>query len=1231
MVAPLQPNPLRSGVMTLPRRKPTPVERAMANRLSVREQFESRRPMSEVLAEGADVMEGIGAGAVAGIGGFFPDVFAILGRDAPILFSKYALGIPLSEDENAVFRALTKAQDAFGAEAIMRGMGYGERIDAPSDSDDALSRAGINPFRQGAFAGEFLADPFAALKAAKLAKATFGGSRSTDALADAAAGDAAAREDQARALLLDPGELPEIKKKRDVDDLAADAFFDAGPRNLDYAGLSDNDLVQAYNRAVDTYNQRRTDGTTDDTFTVTEFDRVQQAIQSEIAGRRGNEHRRLTEDELTEARDRQEAEQQFDALDSLLTDRVDETVLTAQNVARVGRGEVEDEIPALFSEGFQSQPGGIGSLDPKNPVFAQNAVKIGGEDEFVGKVRHYSPALTSFVNMVDSGKFARAANKNGEITGTQFLSMLKGDAGVMSEVKDSPFETALLKDPNQKFTAEEIRRLMTTRLPQTRTRLFLNRTVDAEEQAGTAPARIAGRTSRYESSQMPDELLTYESASRNDPDPRVGYFTMVMSNTTGNVIDVPGFGLMKAADIDNHDYFSPYPGFYGHARGIGVKEYNTNDLYGYAAELQSNHVSNADSGSKILSLYSGTGKDEYYRTLDQRLDGWRQGFQRGAEQSIRVPFTPEVSRLMQQRLELRPDALRKVEEASENLTLAEKRIAQRRRESPSFDDFEPFRADPQGDDFRADSLRAGIAYAQSMPQVGRLSSTVKRNYKKLFFPERVSGGYLNVRETGDPYFPSLDTIGAQGSIKDFLDSTGQPSSPVLLGSLRSQIRETRRLITEMSEKDYIIGNPEIKRRFPIVVESSPRGTPGRENKTVAEIFSNLPEEEQLEIAGLEISTKLANAHYVNTLTGQIFSDPVFLKKLRGLSQDERDLLQAPGGSLDLAGKIASSFSKADKQKFAEYAETAQQETDRLFGANASGLSREQRFLILSSKSLTSNESLKDFINISIREDTVNNIFKYADHLEDERKISNLRNFISDQTLTKEYQDAFAEFEQKLAQHPDGENMKTLVEIAKATSESEGREGFISPAPYSNEADFYSGGLRMLAKELQARGYKGMIVPDWRAVANERGFAGGRVGEEARPDDDFVGPMKKTNETAANRFAKFKKLYGTALDKSIREFEKAGGTVEVRNTQPGNEFYIGFGGSPKKLVAKASQYDPNLDSVVEVDVPLRILRFDTPEGKELLSGPIRRAKGGPVDLRPKKRVHSGIGGMARQVM
>lgn len=189
MVATPQPNPRRrpmtvptpppvgrrSGIMALPQPKPArPTEPALARLFAgtrARQAVPDPRSMRERMAEGAQVMEGIGAGAVAGVGGLIPDVLALLGRDAPMLFSKYVMGKPLSEDENAVFRALTKVQDVAGAEAILRGMGYGEKMDAPSDSPDALSQMGVNPFRQGAFFGEFVADPFAAFKGIKALKA----------------------------------------------------------------------------------------------------------------------------------------------------------------------------------------------------------------------------------------------------------------------------------------------------------------------------------------------------------------------------------------------------------------------------------------------------------------------------------------------------------------------------------------------------------------------------------------------------------------------------------------------------------------------------------------------------------------------------------------------------------------------------------------------------------------------------------------------------------------------------------------------------------------------------------------------------------------------------------------------------------------------------------------------------------------------------------------------------
>ena len=225
MVATPQPNPRRrpmtvptpppvgrrAGIMALPQPKPArPTEPALARLFAgtrARQAVADPRSMRERMAEGAEVLEGIGAGSVAGIGGLIPDVLALLGRDAPMLFSKYVMGEELSEDENAIFRALTKVQDVAGAEAILRGMGYGEKMDAPSDSPDALSQAGVNPFRQGAFFGEFVADPFAALKGIKALKALGPSDEAVAAYDRQLAG--AQADAQQRLQLSDPDEVVE--------------------------------------------------------------------------------------------------------------------------------------------------------------------------------------------------------------------------------------------------------------------------------------------------------------------------------------------------------------------------------------------------------------------------------------------------------------------------------------------------------------------------------------------------------------------------------------------------------------------------------------------------------------------------------------------------------------------------------------------------------------------------------------------------------------------------------------------------------------------------------------------------------------------------------------------------------------------------------------------------------------------------------------------------------------
>ena len=115
--------------------------------------------------EGLETLKGVGVGLPAGLLGLPADLLALLFRDAPSLLNKLVTGEPLDIEERGQF---AKAFDAFqkvaGAEAIGRAMGFGEDMDAESESGDAASRAGMNPFRQGMLAGEFLADPFLAFK-----------------------------------------------------------------------------------------------------------------------------------------------------------------------------------------------------------------------------------------------------------------------------------------------------------------------------------------------------------------------------------------------------------------------------------------------------------------------------------------------------------------------------------------------------------------------------------------------------------------------------------------------------------------------------------------------------------------------------------------------------------------------------------------------------------------------------------------------------------------------------------------------------------------------------------------------------------------------------------------------------------------------------------------------------------------------------------------------------------
>ena len=221
MVATPQPNPRRrmptvlpiappdrdAGIMTLPTPSPTNFQRAMATRRPIREP----RSLAETFAEGRDVLEGLGTGAIAGLGGLPADLTGIAFGDIPAIVNKLVTGETINQEESPYFQQLNEFRETYGAEGIMRLMGAGDRLDAPSDSDDALSRAGINPFRQGAFVGEFLLDPFALAKAPKALKALRPPSDAEVAAYDRSLAAGAQADAQQRLQLTDPNRTIDVQ------------------------------------------------------------------------------------------------------------------------------------------------------------------------------------------------------------------------------------------------------------------------------------------------------------------------------------------------------------------------------------------------------------------------------------------------------------------------------------------------------------------------------------------------------------------------------------------------------------------------------------------------------------------------------------------------------------------------------------------------------------------------------------------------------------------------------------------------------------------------------------------------------------------------------------------------------------------------------------------------------------------------------------------------------------
>ena len=638
--------------------------------------------------QGIESLKGFAVGLPAGLLGLPADLAALIFRDAPQLAAKLVTGQELKVEERTFIDKLVgDFQRAAGAEAIMGYMGFGADLLPEEDekgqpvnlATDAMSQAGVTPFRAGSLIGEVTVPiPTGAGIARLLGRRSKGEvlpperveptiSTTSDELGDIIEGSVVERLENpypadsiiaeldeiervaAEELAAAPPEPPTpaanfIQTRDDVIDDGNGVFeFDQTGR-LETGALTDDELVQRYIDARDEFTAGMAARPDDIDLggIFNEPDLAQDAadlagtrmryIQNELMGRRDGHFTQQTAEEAAELN---------------LQETVGEMLSKPEEPeapASLAVTDTNNNIIPEAGEGFQGLPGGIGALDESMPIYGNYNLTIGGmPDEFKGSVIHYSPSMTNFQNFVGSRAFARQQGSDKKLEAKQWLAALNKNptnsqkvGSVGKEIKNSEFENIMLSNPEKKYNETEIRRLLTSRLPQTRVRTFLESKSNQEFQDGESPFSI-----------LPYMDTQYNTADLNSARDK----GVIVFSNTAPTIDVPGFGRLKPKAV--HGYYENYPGYYGHVRFI-IVEGADGKKYLQVNEIQSNDVSDISSGFKL-------GRANYVKPLDKRLEAFERLATVGArninESPVRIPYTPEVHKIMKEVQDLKPEVI----------------------------------------------------------------------------------------------------------------------------------------------------------------------------------------------------------------------------------------------------------------------------------------------------------------------------------------------------------------------------------------------------------------------------------------------------------------------------------------------------------------------------------------------------------------------------------------------
>jgi len=1301
----------RTPVFTPPRKGSRPIAK-LYNELTPLEQ-EARDK------QGIESLKGFAVGLPAGLLGLPADLAALIFRDAPQLAAKLVTGQELKVEERTFIDKLVgDFQRAAGAEAIMEKMGFGEDLLPEEDekgqpvnlATDALSQAGVTPFRAGSLIGEAIAPIPTGAGIARLL-----GRRSTDA------GEVlpAERVEPTISTTSDePGEiiegsvverltgpvdeaaveratdfetvLPDEGPRTNVTQIMGDASFrqlgdyEEGMARVDTGALDEAGLIARFEELESDI--RQTQVLIDDAVSIGEpipnnLATLRQAheddianVRNELIGRRDGHYVQLTDEEATAplmaafpVEDVEMPEELLNRIDSILAKEPDGPDLPMLDVT-----DTNANIIPGPDEGFQGLPGGVGSLDESMPIYGNYNLTIGGmPDEFKGSVTHYSPTMTNFQNFVGSNAFARQApvrrgdnqpTLGGKLEARQWLAALSKNptssqkiGTVEKEIKGSEFENIMKADESQKYSQTEIRRLLTSRLPQTRVRTFLESNHFDEINDGTSPFNTYSR------------MHFDEQYRREDLNSARDKGVVVFSNTAPT-INVPGFGRMKPKAL--HDYYGNYPGYYGHGRFI-IVERQDGKKFLQINEIQSNSISNISSGSEAgyeTNMYGETVR-KYVKKLEDRLEAWREG-----REDVRIPYNEEVHKIFKEVEDLKPEVVRREDILSKSIQENEQALETLKNDIDY--KFSPKRMlDPEN------SYGEGAEYVFG-PKAYKGLLENDALIAQALLPDDPADFNVYVKNMSDIFADILDSQGVAypARVLDALVPVVKTARDRLAdGNLPSFDKEMMREIIDIDSADYIDDSARLK-------------------ADLENTFAALPEIEKFKLMLRYKLRDNAKYNYQRALMKDMLAeDKTFLKIVDDLPEDKKAKLfgnttSARTTATELADeqneiidKIYNDFSTGPTKD--NLVRRLEEENIAFEGEGTFGLfdpdviysraDAEDIYIKSTIGSLLRSDNGRSFLNGVSLTERVNDLNKATVELV--RQAAEIAPEAA--TARQGWRDALSDL-------PNKEDVATLLEIAKKTEESGGTKGFQSAEPYNNDADFYKFATRAIIKEAEKLDLDGVIIPDAAYLATQpqrrpndaflRNYGrvideelseltkadenagvgiqlGGGMDIKDRVEDPLIAGNSKgfevdgvdpNNFELQGRLQPFKDEKNNAerefkaLRKKIDDLEKKLAAAEKRASDAPDDQDIAD--EVIRLQDEMSDVDVDLREArdrrnnvkdalkretdrnsTRYNSNLRIVEFDNDANKQLARRPIRRAAGGMV--------RSGIGAMAREVM